>query len=273
MGRRWCGAVFCAAAAAALAACGGDDTARPSDTTEAAVTTTEVAPTTTPTTAVPTTAGVETTTTVPSTTTASTSTAPTSTAPTTTVPAGLEQPAVWPAADVVYATPEDATREFVEQVLAVPAVLGEFMAGDSRSGEIEVLSPGEGGTGEGFPRSLLLLRQLGPDDGWFVLAALSDVATIDTPQGEVAAGEVEVSGTAMGFEATIIIDAYIAGTTTVLDHEVTMAGEMGVAGPYSVTLDLSAAEPGDIVTIVVRGSTGLETDPGDFGAIPVVVTG
>ena len=31
--------------------------------------------------------------------------------------------------------------------------------------------------------------------------------------------------------------------------------------------------PGDTVTIVVRGSTGLETDPGDFGAIPVVVTG
>jgi hypothetical protein len=43
------------------------------------------------------------------------------------------------------------------------------------------------------------------------------------------------------------------------------------AAPYQVTLDLSAATPGEMVALVVRGGTGLETDPGDFGAIPVVI--
>jgi len=35
--------------------------------------------------------------------------------------------------------------------------------------------------------------------------------------------------------------------------------------------DLSGATPRDTVVLLVRGGTGLETDPGDFGAIPVTV--
>jgi hypothetical protein len=40
-----------------------------------------------------------------------------------------------------------------------------------------------------------------------------------------------------------------------------------------VTLDLSDAEPGDVVVLLVRGGSGLESDPGDFGAIPIVIAG
>jgi hypothetical protein len=36
------------------------------------------------------------------------------------------QPAIWPAADVVFATPEEAATDFVEQALHVPATLGPF---------------------------------------------------------------------------------------------------------------------------------------------------
>ena len=38
-----------------------------------------------------------------------------------------------------------------------------------------------------------------------------------------------------------------------------------------MSLDLSGASPGEVVTLLVRGGVGLETDPGDFGAIPVVI--
>jgi len=38
-----------------------------------------------------------------------------------------------------------------------------------------------------------------------------------------------------------------------------------------VTIDLSGAAPGDVITLLVRGDTGLETDPGEFGAIAVVI--
>ncbi|MFM7870325.1 MAG: hypothetical protein ACKPBG_01415, partial [Actinomycetota bacterium] len=57
----------------------------------------------------------------------------------------------------------------------------------------------------------------------------------------------------------------------VLDREVTFAGNLGVPAPFGVTLDLSDADPGDTILIIVRGGVGMETDPGQFGAIAVVI--
>ena len=50
-----------------------------------------------------------------------------------------------------------------------------------------------------------------------------------------------------------------------------MAGNFGEVLPYTVSLDLGGATDGDVVTLLIRGGTGLETDPGDFSAIPVVI--
>jgi hypothetical protein len=193
---------------------------------------------------------------------------------TTTVPAGAEQPAIWPAADVVFATPEEAAEDFVTVVLGVPATLGEFEPGDARSGEIEVFSPGEGG-GATIVRGLLLLRQLGPDDGWFVLAAVNENAAFTEPASgaEVPAGPLAVEGQARGFEANVVLTARVAGATTDLDQVVTSGGAFEDPEPFAESLDLSGAAPGDVVLLLVRGGTGLETDPGDFGAIPVVIAG
>lgn len=204
-------------------------------------------------------------------TTATTSTAETTT--TTTEPAGLEQPAIWPAADVVFTTPEAAAEDFVTQVLDVPPVLGEFQQGDIRSGEIELLSPDADPSSRAV-RGLLLLRQLGPDDGWFVLAVANDNASITVPESgaTVAAGSLQVQGVARGFEGNVNVRAFVAGdASNVVDEQITMGGSMGTPEPISVTLDLSGAATGDVVTILVRGGTGLETDPGEVGAIPVVI--
>jgi hypothetical protein len=45
-----------------------------------------------------------------------------------------------------------------------------------------------------------------------------------------------------------------------------------VPGPFQVTLDLTGVQPGDTVMLLVRGGVGLETDPGEFGAIPILIT-
>lgn len=233
--------------AALLSACGGDTTT-PDETPGTTGTETTV-PTTEPTT-------------------------PPTSEPTTEPVDGLEQPAIWPAADVVFATPEEAAEDFVTTALGVPATLGEFQAGDARSGEIPVMSPGEGDAATPVQRGLLLLRQLGPDDGWFVTAAPSDVATVESPEhaSTVAAGQLTVEGVARGFEAAVTITAFVAGdATTVLDSAQVMAGAMETPEPYSVELDLTGAASGSTVVILVRGGTGLETDPGDFGAIAVVI--
>jgi hypothetical protein len=205
--------------------------------------------------------------------TTATTTTTTEATTTTTEPAGLEQPAIWPAADVVFTTPEAVAEDFVTQVLGVPPVLGEFQQGDARSGEIELLSPDADPSSRAV-RGLLLLRQLGPDDGWFVLAVANENASITSPESgaTVAAGPLTVQGVARGFEGNVNVRAFVAGDASDdLDQEITMGGGMGTPEPISVTLDLSGAAPGDIVTILVRGGTGLETDPGEVGAIPVVI--
>jgi hypothetical protein len=185
----------------------------------------------------------------------------------------LGQQAIWPASDVVFATPEAAAEDFVVNALGVPADLGDFQAGDARSGEIEVLF-GEGG-GTPVVRSLLDLRQLGPDDGWFVQSAINPNASITSPGyfALVPAGPLTVQGLGRGFEGLVVVEAFPPGNADLLDQEITSGGSTGTPEPFSVSLDLSGTSPGDVVTLLVRGGVGNENDPGDFGAIPVVIGG
>lgn len=198
----------------------------------------------------------------------------TAAAGTTTAPAAPEQPALWPAADVTFDDPVAAAQDFLDQVLGAGEA-GAFREGDARSGEVDALFRGEDGTQE-IVRSTLLLRQLGPGDGWFVIAAVNPNAAITQPDAlaEVLAGPLAVEGIGRGFEANLNVSARIAGVPgTPLDEQVAQGGAEEIPLPFSTSLDLSGAATGDAVTILVRGGTGLETDPGDFGAIPVVITG
>lgn len=189
----------------------------------------------------------------------------------------LGQPAIWPAADVVFETPEEAAADFVSAVLVLEGdpVLGEFQQGDSRSGEIAVLFAGE--TGDVDPPTemgILALRQLGASDGWFVIAAMSDGVVIDTPSAldEVPAGTVNVAGEGRGFEGTLVVSAFPPGdAAAAFDVQIGAGGAFDELEPYSVDLDLSGVAPGEVVAILVRGDTGLGSDPGTFSAIPIVV--
>ncbi len=252
---------FAFVASLVLVSCGDDEVA---PTSTSAQPTTEVASTAAPTSPPATTEPVDTT---PAT------TEPVA-APSTTVALVVKQAAVWPDPDVVFASPEAAAADFVQQLLGVPPVLSRFVQGDGRSGEIDVLSPGEGGPGSTAVRSRLVLRQLGPDDGWFVLAAIDANVAINSPaQGDVVpAGPLTVSGVGRGYEATIIVKVVIAGTTTPLvDPVIAMGGSSEVPEPYTATVDLTGVPAGSTVTILVSGDTGLETDPGEFSAIAVTI--
>lgn len=180
----------------------------------------------------------------------------------------LDQAAVWPAPDVVFATPEEAAEDFVSTVLGVTPVLGPFQQGDSLSGEIEVFS-------ESIVRGVLFLRQIRPTEGWYVIAAASDGVSITSPDnGElVIAGPLQVRGAARGFEGTVVASAFPAGdASAVIDQQITRGGALADTEPYDTTLDLAGTAPGDVVAVLVRGDTGLETDPGEFAILPVVIT-
>ena len=58
---------------------------------------------------------------------------------------------------------------------------------------------------------------------------------------------------------------------TPLDRQLTQGGSMATPKRFTVDLDLSGAQSGQTVVLLVRGGVGLETDPGEVGAIPVTV--
>jgi hypothetical protein len=177
--------------------------------------------------------------------------------------------AVWSSSTSTADTAESAAESAVRSLIGVTPVLGDYMAGDNRSGEIVVFSPSETTPVE---RSLLLLRQLGPDDHWSVIGAINSAMTIDRPASGsvVPAGMITVSGRGRGFEALVVVSAHRTGDSIeVVDQEITMGGSLGTSEPFSVELDLSDTDPGDVMAIVVRGGVGLENDPGEFSAIPV----
>lgn len=186
----------------------------------------------------------------------------------------LDQPAVWPASDVVFDTPEEAATSFVTTVLGVEPVLGDFAGGDSRSGEITVFSPGDTDAAAPSERGLLGLRMIGPSDGWFIIGAGSEGVLIESPDtlDRVSAGPLVVTGRGRGFEGTVVVTAFRAGDADdVLDQVITSGGAREMLEQYSVTLDLSDVEPGDVVALLVRGDTGLDGDPGEFASIPIVI--
>ena len=86
------------------------------------------------------------------------------------------------------------------------------------------------------------------------------------------AGTVTVSGQGRGFEGTLAVSAFRPGDDAApveLQHGARGAADL--SEPYSVELDLSGAADGEVVVILVRGDTGLGSDPGTFAAIPVVI--
>lgn len=177
--------------------------------------------------------------------------------------------AVWSSTEPQAGSPQGAATAAVEALIGVTPFLGDFMAGDSRSGEMIVYSPGETIPVE---RSLLLLRQLGPDDQWSVIGAINAAMTIDEPEASsvVPAGMLTVSGRGRGFEGLIVISAHhIGDSIELIDQQIAMGGSLERSEPFRVELDLSDTDPGDVIAIVVRGGVGLEDDPGEFSAVPI----
>jgi len=184
------------------------------------------------------------------------------------MPVATETPGLWPPDGA--ASPEQAVSEFVRELLNVDPNLGEFRAGDVRSGEIDVRGPEEAAG----VRATAFVRRLGPDDAWFVIGAASEGVEITTPEtgATIPAGPLAVEGLGRGFESTINVRAVLTDAdATELDSAIGVGGPYGELEPYDVVLDLSDTRSGDTVILLARGDTGLGNDPGEFTAIGVVV--
>lgn len=235
--------VLVAVVAAVVLLVGGDDDADDSATTTDATIETTTPADTTPATEPPATTPA----TEPPATPAPTE--PPVTEPPPSIPGDGTASAVWPAAGtaVGFADPVEAATSFATEFLGfTDPVIGEFMAGDSRSGEIELRA------GEIGPVTIVLLRQLGDDDSWWVLGSEAENISIETPEvGAVIQSPLVLEGSALAFEGTVDVELRADGLIEPIATGFVTGSGPPEPGPFegSIEFDDPTAEAGVLVLI------------------------
>ena len=211
----------------------GDDTTDTTAAPSTAAQTTSTVPSSEPATTRPSTTAAPTT--AAPTTSAATTMAPSTTAPVTVPPADLAT-AVWPWADstVRYTDPVEAARGFaVDFIGFTDPIIGEFLQGDSRSGEVEVKSI------ETFTPTTVFVRQLGSDGTWWVLgSATANVEVSQPTAGQAIASPLTVSGRSSAWEGTVNVEIRADGTDEpIFTGFVTGGGAIDGLGPFEEVFD------------------------------------
>lgn len=137
---------------------------------------------------------------------------------------------VWPdpAGTDLYDDPLDAVAGFAEDLVGfVDPVYGEFQAGDSRSGEVEVRALPDG------PVTTVGVRQLS-DDSWYVLFAASSEVELTEPAAASAIDTpLQVAGQARAFEGQVRIAVFERGDTDPLGEGFVTAGSGEALEPFT----------------------------------------
>lgn len=167
---------------------------------------------------------------------------------------------VWPRVHTSqrFEDPVSAARSFaVDFVGMIDPVVGEFQAGDSRSGEVPLRPRADG------PVTTVLVRQL-EDDTWFVLGAVTDDIRLDVPEARTDIDcPAHLTGEALAFEGVV----QVAIRDDVSDEPIGTGFVQGGGGPSApfdgmVDCDLSGLDDG-----VQYGSIILTTEGGEDGRI------
>lgn len=117
---------------------------------------------------------------------------------------------VWPdpAGELRYDDPMAAVAGFAEALVGFQEpVYGEYLAGDSRSGEIEVRAVATG------PATTVLVRQLSDDTWWILGSATGDIELDDPIAGQAIDDPLVLAGRGRAFEGTIQVSIYQRGVT------------------------------------------------------------
>ncbi len=158
-------------------------------------------------------------------------------------PFGVAYPS--PATSQRFDAPEAAAQSYATEVLGfTDLVVGDFRAGDSRSGEVPVTDRAGG------PETTVLVRQMG-DDHWYVLGSTTADITVDTPSaGEAVMSPFSTSGTALAFEGTVDVVVLGHEDQTVLGEGFVTGSGTPPAGPFEGSIDFTAPSedaPGIVV--------------------------
>lgn len=221
------------------------DAASTSSTTEAATT---AAPSSTATSSATSASTTSTPTTTPSTT-------GTTTATSTTIDPAVARSAVWPwpASTTRFDDPVDAARSFAEDFVGFDGpVVGPFLQGDSRSGEVEIRPRADG------PATVVFVRQLDASDTWFVIGAATGSIEVTRPDAlDRITSPVELAGRSVAFEATVDVELRADGEAEPIARGIVMGGAIEPA-PFegSLTFDEPSVDGGAVVFLTISAEDG-----------------
>jgi hypothetical protein len=156
--------------------------------------------------------------------------------------------AVWPfvAGTARYTDPVKAATDFAVTYLGfVKPVVGPFVQGDSRSGEVDIRA-----NKLGTATTTVMVRKLAPDETWWVLGAATTHLQLKSPAWDAPiTSPVTVSGQSTAFEATVNVEVRQDGSLTPIGADVFMGGANGTMGPFSKAVSFAkpTAERGAIV--------------------------
>lgn len=199
-----------------------------------------------------------TTTTTTSATTTSESTTSTSTPPSTSPDLPTEQEldtVVWPgpATGIRYTEALAAVEGFATDLLGfVNPIIGDYMAGDSRSGEVEIRADVQG------PPTTAIVRQLSDDTWWILGAATESIELSDPEPGEAVRSPVALAGRSRAFEAVVNVSIFDHGATTPLGEGVVMGSGDADLGPFTGELEFDdpAGDRGVLVLYTLSARDG-----------------
>lgn len=142
-----------------------------------------------------------------------------------------------PSGSTTFTTPDDAAASFATDLVGfTDPVVGDFQAGDARSGEIEVRAIASG------PATTVLVRQMS-DDNWYVLGAVTPEIQVENPLAGTAIDHpLQVAGQASAFEGTVDVAVYERGNPQPLGTGFVTGSGGGAPGPF--TGEVSWDNPG-----------------------------
>ena len=129
-------------------------------------------------------------------------------------------------------------------------IVGEYRAGDSRSGEVEVRASATG------PATTVLVRQLAGDD-WWVIGSGTDAIQITEPAAlDAIRSPVRLQGRSTAFEATVDVTVLEDGSDVPIGRGWVMGGANGEMAAFDGRLDFSV--PSTTHGVVILSTTSME---------------
>ena len=152
-----------------------------------------------------------------------------------------------------FSDPSAAVYSFATDLLGfTDPIIGEFAAGDSRSGEVEVRAAENG------PATTVSVRQLG-DDSWWVLGAQTPDILLEQPEsGATVSSPLQVTGRSRAFEGTVDVAVLRDGDTEPIGSGFVTGGANEQLGPFSgeVQFDPADAEWGALALTTTSAEDG-----------------